>query len=91
MTVNTVTIELPKPLYTRLETLAKEERTDLIDFLSRLVTSAAKPRPRSKPSTLAFQRIMDRATDLGVSDLAEQHDHRSASYFWTLNKPAVQT
>ncbi|MCX6029861.1 MAG: hypothetical protein NT169_11255 [Chloroflexi bacterium] len=75
MTVNTVTIELPRPLYVRLETLAKEERTDLIDLLSRLATSAAEPRPRSKPSTLAFQRILDRATDLGVSDLAEQHDH----------------
>ena len=23
----------------------------------------------------AFQRILGRATDLGVSDLAEQHDH----------------
>jgi hypothetical protein len=73
--MNTVMVELPKPLYARLETLAEEERTDLIDLLSRLVTSAAKPRPRSKPSTQAFQRILDRATDLGVSDLAEQHDH----------------
>ncbi|PKO22830.1 MAG: hypothetical protein CVU38_07440 [Chloroflexi bacterium HGW-Chloroflexi-1] len=75
MTVNTVTIELPQPLYTRLEALAQEERTDLLALLSRLAGSAAKPRARTRPSTRAFQRILERTTDLGVKDLAEQHDH----------------
>jgi hypothetical protein len=75
MTMNTVTIELPQPLYTRLEALAQEERTDLVTLLGRLAASAARPRFRAKASTRAFQRILDRATNLGVKDLAEQHDH----------------
>jgi hypothetical protein len=75
MTSDTVTIELPRPLYLRLETLAQEEQTDLMALLSRLAVLAAKPRTRTRPSTRAFQRILDRATDLGVTDLAEQHDH----------------
>ena len=28
-----------------------------------------------QPPVRAFERILARATDLGVSDLAEQHDH----------------
>jgi hypothetical protein len=28
-----------------------------------------------QPATQAFQAILERATDLGVPDLAEQHDH----------------
>ncbi|MBM4460231.1 MAG: hypothetical protein FJ011_21110 [Chloroflexi bacterium] len=75
MTVNTVTIELPQPLYTRLEALAQEERTDLVALLSRLAASAVRSRPEAKASTRAFQRILNRATDLGIEDLAEQHDH----------------
>jgi hypothetical protein len=75
MTSDTVTIELPRPLYARLETLAQEEQTDLMALLSRLAASAVKSRARTRSSTRAFQRILDRATDLGVTDLAEQHDH----------------
>ncbi len=75
MTPDTVTIELPRPLYVRLEILAQEEQTDLMALLSRLAALATKPRTHVKPSTRAFQRILDRATDLGVKDLAEQHDH----------------
>ena len=75
MTVGTVTIKLPKNLYTRLDALAKQERTDLVELLNRLTTSVATPRAQAEPSTTAFQRILGRATDLGVSDLAEQHDH----------------
>lgn len=75
MTVSTVTVKLPKDLYTRLDTLAKEERTDVVALLNRLAASATEPQVEAKPSTTAFQRILDRATDLGVSDLAEQHDH----------------
>jgi len=29
----------------------------------------------SKPPTRAFHRILERATDLGITDLSEQHDH----------------
>ena len=75
MTVSTVTVKLPKDLYTRLDTLAKQERTDVVALLNRLAASATAPQVEAKPSTTAFQRILDRATDLGVSDLAEQHDH----------------
>ena len=75
MTVGTVTVKLPRELYARLDTLAKQERTDMVDLLSRLAASATPSRTQAEPSTTAFQRILDRATDLGVSDLAEQHDH----------------
>jgi len=75
MTVGTVTVKLPKDLYTRLDTLAKQERTDVVALLNRLAASATAPRAEVEPSTTAFQRILGRAADLGVSDLAEQHDH----------------
>ncbi len=75
MTVGTVTIKLPKDLYARLDSLAKQERTDLVALMSRLVASATAPRVEAEPTTMAFQRILNRAADLGVSDLAQQHDH----------------
>ena len=75
MTVGTVTVKLPKDLYARLDILAKQERTDVVALLNRLAASATAPRAEAEPSTTAFQRILGRATDLGVSDLAEQHDH----------------
>jgi len=75
MPTDTVTLKLPRPLYARLETLAQEEQTDMLALLSRLVALATKSSPSARPHTRAFQRILDRATDLGVNDLAEQHDH----------------
>ena len=75
MTVGTVTVKLPRELYTRLDTLAKQERTDVVELLGRLAASATVSHAEGEPSTMAFQRILARATDLGVSDLAEQHDH----------------
>lgn len=75
MTVGTVTIKLPKDLYLRLDTLAKQERTGLVELLDRLATVAMVQQTELEPSTIAFQRILDRATNLGVRDLAEQHDH----------------
>jgi len=75
MTAGIVTVKLPKDLYARLDTLAKQERTDMVELLSRLAASATASRAQVEPSTMAFQRILDRAADLGVSDLAEQHDH----------------
>ena len=71
MTVGTVTVKLPRDLYARLDSLAKQERTDVVDLLSRLAASRAQ----GEPSTVAFKHILARATDLGISDLAEQHDH----------------
>ncbi len=71
MTVGTVTIKLPGVLYARLDTLAKQERTDVVELLGRLAAARAE----NEPSTVAFQCILARAADLGVSDLAEQHDH----------------
>ncbi len=75
MTVGTVTVKLPKDLYVRLDALAKQERTDVVELLGRLAASATAPQAQVEPSTAAFQRILGRATDLGLSDLAEQHDH----------------
>ena len=75
MTVGTVTVKLPKDLYARLDTLAKQEHTDLVELLGCLAASATVSRTQVEPSTTAFQRILGRATDLGISDLAEQHDH----------------
>ena len=74
MTAGTVTVKLPKDLYARLDRLAKQERTDLVELLDRLATSGAVSRAQIEPTTTAFERILGRATDLGVSDLAEQHD-----------------
>jgi hypothetical protein len=65
-----VTLKLPQDLYARLEALATAERTDVLEFLRRMT----EPEPESEEPS-AFQRILERATDLGVSDLAEQHDH----------------
>jgi hypothetical protein len=65
-----VTLKVPQDLYARLEALATAERTDVLEFLRRI----AEPEPEPEEVS-AFQRILERATDLGVSDLAEQHDH----------------
>jgi predicted transcriptional regulator len=44
MTVGTVSVKLPKDLYARLDTLAKQERTDVVEVLDRLAASAAASR-----------------------------------------------
>jgi hypothetical protein len=75
MEASMVTIELPAQLYTQLQMLATDEQTDPIEILTRLITLAIQQRARPQSPTRAFQRILDRATDLGVTDLAEQHDH----------------
>jgi len=43
-------------------------------MVARLVKAARSER-HAEPATRAFRRILERATDLGVTDLAEQHDH----------------
>ncbi len=84
METSTVTIELPTQLYAQLQILATDEQSDPINMLVRLITLAmqqrTQPQPSgqslgTKPPTRAFRRILERATDLGVTDLAEQHDH----------------
>ena len=75
METASVTVKLPTQLYTRLQARAQKEHTDVVELLSRLVGTADASPAAQQPTTQAFQRILERATDLGVSDLAEQHDH----------------
>jgi len=46
-----------------------------VEILRRLAASSTASQTQVEPTTTAFQRILSRATDLGVSDLSEQHDH----------------
>ena len=73
--MNTVTLELPTQLYSQLQTLAEAEQTDIVELLRRLLVPLNGQKRQTQTTTRAFQRILDRATDLGVTDLAEQHDH----------------
>ena len=75
METDTVTIELPAQFYAQLQTLAADEQTDPVKVLLHLITVAIQQRIQPQSPTRAFQRIRERATDLGVTDLAEQHDH----------------
>jgi hypothetical protein len=74
MPSETVTLELPASVYADLESLAEEEQTEPSELIGRLVR-AARREYRGEPTTRAFRKILERATDLGVTDLAEQHDH----------------
>jgi len=87
MNTPTITLELPVQIYTDIKALADASQVDVIEMLRRwTVASQESPNadtftyPPSPPR--AFQRILDRATDLGVDDLAEQHDH----YLYGLEK-----
>ena len=75
MKTATVTVKLPAQLYTRLQARAQKEHIDVIELLSRLVGTADAQPAAQQPTTQAFQRILERATDLGISDLAEQYAH----------------
>jgi hypothetical protein len=74
-----VTLRLPKHLYAELQSLAANEQESLADVIARLITIAREqpppPETEQEASTPAFQHILEHATDLGVTDLAEQHDH----------------
>jgi hypothetical protein len=76
---NHVTLQLPAGLYAELQALASDEQKDPVELIAYLVAMVREHQidlsAQPKPSTLAFQRILERATDLGVTDLAEQHDH----------------
>jgi len=73
--MNTITLELPTELYSQLQIVAEAEQTDIIELLRRLLAPVNGQKTRMQATTRSFQRILDRATDLGVTDLAEQHDH----------------
>ena len=75
-----VTSEVPVQLYTQLQSKADAEKTDIIELLRRLVVVANGHQAQPQATTRAFQRILDRAADLGVNDLAEQHDHYFVIY-----------
>ena len=74
MASETVTVRLPASLYADLESLAADEQAELADVIARLVETA-RQRRQFEPHSRAFRRILERATDLGVTDLAENHDH----------------
>lgn len=80
----TTTVELPIGIYKDLELLAADEQSDPIQVIVRLVTDARRQHiqrrevaeEQSEPRTgNALQGLLNLATDLGVDDLAEQHDH----------------
>lgn len=66
--------ELPASVYAALESLAEKEQTEPSEMVARLVQAARHER-RTEPGTRAFRKILERATDPRVTDLAEQHDH----------------
>ena len=74
MEPETVVLELPASLYSDIESLAAEEQLEPAEVIARLVEAARQQQQVTVP-TRAFRRILERATDLGVADLAEQHDH----------------
>jgi hypothetical protein len=74
MASETVTVRLPASLYADLESLAADEQAELADVIARLVEIARQQR-QAEPRSRAFRRILERATDLGITDLAEHHDH----------------
>jgi hypothetical protein len=76
MDASVVTIELPGELYADLQSLTEQAQAkDPVDMIARLVAQAQHPAGLVYATTPAFQRILDRADDLGVDDLSEQHDH----------------
>ncbi len=73
--MSTVALEVPVQLYGELQERAETEQTDIVALLRRLLADTNGHKATSKSLSGAFQKILDRATDLGVTDLAEQHDH----------------
>jgi len=57
------------------QVLCPEEPVDLESNVHYIVTIERKEEKPQVPSNRAFRRILERATDLGISDLAEQHSH----------------
>lgn len=57
------------------QVLCPEEPVDLEPYVQYVVTIERKEEKPQVPSNRAFRRILERATNLGISDLARQHDH----------------
>lgn len=74
MASETVILQLPASLYADLESLATEEQAEPVEVIARLVETARQQQQVESP-TRAFRRILERAADLGITDLAGQHDH----------------
>ena len=55
--------------------LPEENVEDLIPFHRYLIQIIFQEKPQKKKGNRVLQKISARATDLGVSDLAAQHDH----------------
>lgn len=68
-TQSLVPLHIPDNLYRRLHVLSSSRQTDPVDLLEILITQAEHTEGH------LFHRIAALATDLGVSDLAAQHDH----------------
>lgn len=79
----TITLELPSAVYDDLRELAEEHQVDLVRELTGLVTRArllqvpdARIEEEQAPTgSDLLRRIVSMAQDLGIDDLAEQHDH----------------
>ena len=85
MASETVTLQLPASLYAALESLATDEQVEPVDLVARLVDAAHQQR-QVEPPTRAFRRILERAEDLGITDLAEQHDHYLLTHALTTDR-----
>jgi hypothetical protein len=73
MTTELITLQLPIELYDKLQSLAANKQQDPVNVIVQLITAAYEQ--QFQASVPAFRTILDHATDLGVPDLAEQHDH----------------
>lgn len=62
-------LQIPDELYRRLQSLSSTRQTDPVGLLEALVTQA------EQSETHLLHRIAALATELGVSDLSDQHDH----------------
>jgi hypothetical protein len=80
----TTTIELPIGVYEDLKALAVDEQSDPVRVIVRLVKAAQRGQSEKRecveeqPTQRAgnvLQELLCLATDLGVDDPAEQHDH----------------
>ena len=72
MEAKMVTVEMPVQVYSELQSLASHQQEDVVETLWRLIVQA---REQTDAVPGALTRILDRAADLGVTDLAEAHDH----------------
>jgi hypothetical protein len=61
MSAGTATVKLPKDLYARLETLAQQVRTDPVELLNLLATSAATQREQDQQSLFTPRPAAERA------------------------------